>query len=53
MKKVLKKYGKWGLYAFLAYQVIGLVFLAFNFETIWNESIKAGNSIAQEIVGEK
>jgi hypothetical protein len=49
MSKILKKYGKWGLYAFLAYQVVGLTFLALNFETIWTQS----QSIATSIIGEK
>jgi hypothetical protein len=47
----LKKYGKWGLYSFLAYQVVGLIVLALNFDTIWSESIKAGETIAGQIVG--
>ena len=52
-KSKLKKYGKWGLYAFLAYQVVGLIVLAFNFDTIMSESTKIGQSIAQEMVGNK
>jgi hypothetical protein len=53
LKRGLKKYGKIGLWLFIAYQVIGLAVLAFNFETIWNESINAGQTIAQQITGEK
>ena len=53
MKHKLKKYGKWGLYAFLAYQVIGLVVLALNFDTIWSESMKTGETIAHQIIGDK
>jgi hypothetical protein len=52
-KSKLKKYGKFGLYAFIAYQVVGLIFLAFNFENIMNESTKIGQSIAQDMVGNK
>lgn len=52
-KSKLKKYGKLGLYAFIAYQVVGLIFLAFNFETIMSESTKIGQSIAQDMVGNK
>jgi hypothetical protein len=53
LKRELKKYGKIGLWLFIAYQVIGLAVLAFNFETIWNQSIATGQSIAQQITGEK
>jgi len=51
IKRALKKTGKVGLWAFIAYQVVGLTILMLNFNTIWSESIAAGNAIAQQLVG--
>lgn len=46
---MIKKYGKWALYAFIAYQVVGLVILFLNFESIITES----QNIAYNLIGEK
>lgn len=51
IKAALKKTGRWGLVAFIAYQIVGLVILAFNFETIWAESTAVGNVIAAQLLG--
>lgn len=51
IKRAIKKTGKVGLWLFIAYQVVGLVVLALNFETIWTESQAAGQAIAQQLLG--
>lgn len=51
IKRALKKTGKVGLWAFITYQIVGLTILALNFNTIWSESIAAGNAIAQQLIG--
>lgn len=51
--KALKEHGKWALYAFLAYQVVGLVILVLNFDTIWADSQQMGNDIAVQLIGVK
>jgi hypothetical protein len=49
MKQKLKKYGKWGLYAFLAYQVVGLIIVILSWDTIMTQS----QDIAYDIIGGK
>jgi hypothetical protein len=49
MKQKLKKYGKWGLYAYLAYNVIGLIVVIFN----WNSLMAESHNIALQIMGVK
>ena len=46
--KQFKKYGKWALILFIAYQIVGLIVAIIMFDTI----ILQANTIANQIIGE-
>jgi len=45
IKSKLKKVGKWGLIAFIAYQVIGLAIVIITAPEIWAQSMEIANNI--------